>query len=44
MELLNMLQKEFGITSNKIKTQKKSTLTKEEAFQYLLKNVFNKKD
>ena len=44
IELLNMLQKELGITSNKIKTQKKSTLTKGEAFQYLLKNVFNKKD
>ena len=43
-ELLHMLEKEFGITSNTLKKQKQAVLTKEAAFAYLLKNVFNKKE
>jgi len=43
-ELLHMLQKEFGITSNTLKKQKQPVLTKEDAFAYLVKNVFNKKE
>lgn len=43
-ELLHMLQKEFGITSNTLKKQKQPILTKEGAYAYLLKNVFNNKE
>lgn len=41
--LFEMLQKEFGINTLQIKKMKKPVLTKEDAIQYLLKNVFNKK-
>ncbi len=43
-ELLNMLQKEFGITSNTLRKQKQPVLTKEVAYAYLLKNVFDTKE
>ena len=43
-ELLLMLQKEFGISSNTSRKQKQPVLTKEAAFAYLLKNVFNKRE
>ena len=42
--LLHMLQKEFGIISNTFKKQRQPVLTKEGAYAYLLKNVFNNKE
>lgn len=41
--LLEMLQSEFSADISKLNRLKKSVLTKEDAIQYLLKNVFNKK-
>ncbi|CAL2102883.1 conserved protein of unknown function [Tenacibaculum sp. 190130A14a] len=41
--LFELLQKEFSINTLQIKKVKKPVLTKEDAIQYLLKNVFNKK-
>ncbi|MDT0552091.1 hypothetical protein [Urechidicola vernalis] len=43
-ELLVMLQKEISISSKTIKNQRQSILTKEIAFEYLIKNVFRKKE
>ena len=43
-ELFNMLQKEFGISTKSLKKQKQPILTKESAYQYLIKNVFNKRE
>lgn len=41
--LYEMLQKELSVNSLEITKKKHLVLTKEEAIQYLLKNVFNKK-
>lgn len=41
--LYEMLQKELSINSLQKTKKKQPILTKEEAIQYLLKNVFNKK-
>ena len=41
--LFEMLYKELSVKSFQIKRIKKPVLTKEEAFRYLLRNVFNKK-
>lgn len=38
--LFELLQKEFSINTLQIKKTKKAVLTKEDAIQYLLKNVF----
>lgn len=40
--LFEMLQKEFSLNMHKVKKLNVSVLTKEDAIQYLLKNVFNK--
>ncbi|WP_422090267.1 hypothetical protein [Tenacibaculum ovolyticum] len=40
--LFEILQKEHRINSLQITKMKKPVLTKEEAIQYLLKNIFNK--
>lgn len=41
--LFEMLQKEFRLNTHKARKLNTPALTKEEATQYLLKNVFNKK-
>ena len=41
--LFEMLQKEFRLNIHKTRKRNTPVLTKEEATQYLLKNVFNKK-
>jgi hypothetical protein len=44
LALFNMLQKDFGICKAKIKRSKQFSFTREDAYEYLLKNIFNKKD
>ena len=39
--LFEMLQRKFSINKFYIKKDKEAILTKEEAIQYLLKNIFN---
>ncbi len=41
--LLNLLQKDFVVNNKSIKSLSKNILTKQEAFTYLLKNVFGNK-
>lgn len=41
--LFEMLQKEFRLKMHKVKKLNTHILTKEDAIQYLLNNVFNKK-
>ena len=41
--LFEMLQKEFRLNIQNVKKLNAHILTKEDAIQYLLKNVFNKK-
>ena len=41
--LLEMLQKEFSLSLLSLKSEKKEVLTQEDAIEYLLKNVFNRK-
>jgi hypothetical protein len=41
--LFEMLQKEFRLNIHNVKKLNTHILTKEDAIQYLLKNVFNKK-
>jgi len=44
-ELFNMLQKEFGITTPIARNKPhQPVITKEQAYQYLIKNVFNKRE
>jgi len=40
-ELFDMLQKEFSINSSRLRKKKLPVLSKKEAYQYLLMNVFN---
>ncbi|MBA6157212.1 hypothetical protein H3Z83_11875 [Tenacibaculum sp. S7007] len=42
--LFEMLQKKFSINKFYVEKDKRVILTKEEAIQYLLKNIFNKRN
>ena len=42
--LFEMLQKEFRLNIDNVKKLNASILTEEDAIQYLLKNVFSKKE
>ncbi|WP_272152117.1 hypothetical protein [Tenacibaculum aiptasiae] len=42
--LFEMLQKKIGVGKLDIKKNKRTILTNEEAIQYLLKNIFNKRN